>query len=130
MNPPKLLLDENLSPTIAVALRLDGGDVAHVRDRAITGYSDELVFARAFSEDRIVVTFNVHDFLKLARGCELHCGVIMLPGESLLRAQQLALVRLAWALVLAEHQAGRGMVNRVLHIEHGGSYRFEDIPRP
>ena len=44
------------------------------------------MFARAFSEDRIVVTFNV--------------------------------------------QAGRDMVNRVLRIEHGGGYRFEDIPGP
>jgi predicted nuclease of predicted toxin-antitoxin system len=113
---------------MAVALRLDGADVIHVRDRSITGYSDEAVFARAFAEDRIVVTFSVHDFIKLARECELHGGVVLLPGESLSRAHQLELVRVAWALVLAEHQAGRSMVNRVLYIEHAGGFRFELLP--
>jgi predicted nuclease of predicted toxin-antitoxin system len=128
VNPPKLLVDENLSPTIALALRLEGSDVVHVRDRPLNSASDVDVFARAFSEDRIVVTFNVGDFEKLARECQLHCGLILLPTGSVPRAQQLALVRAAWALVLAEHQAGRDMVNRVLYLDHLGSFRFEHLP--
>jgi hypothetical protein len=44
------------------------------------------------------------------------------------RAEQLSLVRAAWALVLAEYQAGRDMVNRVLYVERDGSHRFETLP--
>jgi hypothetical protein len=51
-----------------------------VRDRARTSDSDEDLFALAYAEDRIVAPFNVHDLEELACGCELHGGVIMLPG--------------------------------------------------
>ena len=71
MNPPKLLIDENLSPTIAVALQRDGADVVQLRDRNMNGATDSEVFARAYDEDRIVVTFNVEDFEELARQCNL-----------------------------------------------------------
>jgi hypothetical protein len=49
-------------------------------------------------------------------------------GGSVPRAEQLSLVRAAWALVLAEYQAGRDMVNRVLYVERDGSHRFETLP--
>ncbi len=127
MNPPKLLIDENLSPTVAVALQRDGADVVHVRDRAMNGSSDVDVFACAFNEDRIVVTLNVVDFELLARRCPLHAGLVLVESASLTRPQQLQLVQQAWALVLAEHQAGRDMVNRALYISVGG-HRFEPIP--
>ena len=128
MNPPKLLVDENLTPTIGVVLRLDGTDAIHVRDRAMTSVSDADLFALAYAEDRIVVTFNVDDFEQLARDCQLHGGLILLPGESLERAEQLVLVRAAWALVCAEYEAGRDMINRVLYIERDGSHRFVPLP--
>lgn len=128
MNPPKLLVDENLSPTIAVTLRSEGTDAIHVRDRALNSASDEEVFALAYAEDRIVVTFNINDFEELARNCELHGGLIMLPGETIPRAQQLALVREAWDIVRAEYDAGLDMINRVLYIEMDGSHRLEMLP--
>lgn len=53
VNPPKLLLDENLSPSIAVTLTREGYDVVHVRDRRLLKAPDAQVFARAFDEDRI-----------------------------------------------------------------------------
>ena len=62
MNPPKLLIDENLSPSVAVTLRQDGIDAVHVRDRGMNGASDALVLDLAFREDRILVTSNVDDF--------------------------------------------------------------------
>jgi len=52
VNPPKLLIDENLSPNVAVTLRQEGMDVVHVRDRGMNGASDAQV---AFREDRIPV---------------------------------------------------------------------------
>jgi predicted nuclease of predicted toxin-antitoxin system len=127
VNPPKLLIDENLSPTVAVALQRDGVDVVHVRDRAMNGSSDVDVFACAYHEDRIVVTLNIADFELLARRCTLHAGLILIETASLTRPQQLQLVQQAWALVLAEHQAGRDMVNRALYI-NVGAHRFETLP--
>jgi predicted nuclease of predicted toxin-antitoxin system len=56
VNPPKLLLDENLSPSIAVALRKEGLDVVHVRDRGMNAATDAAILEKAFEEDRIVVT--------------------------------------------------------------------------
>lgn len=54
VNPPKLFLDDNLSPTIAVTL-LREGFVVHIRDRGLLNASDAIVFARGFQEDRIVL---------------------------------------------------------------------------
>jgi predicted nuclease of predicted toxin-antitoxin system len=67
----KLLLDENLSPAAAVALNAGGIDACHVRDRGILGATDHEVLERAFLEDRILVTSNVDDFVKLARAREI-----------------------------------------------------------
>ena len=66
VNPPKLLLDENLSPSIALTLTGEGYDVVHVRDRGLLQATDAQVFARAFDEDRIVVTCNCDDFKRVA----------------------------------------------------------------
>jgi hypothetical protein len=93
----------------------------------MNGSSDADVFTCAFTEDRVVVTLNVADFELLARRCTLHAGLILVETASLTRPQQLQLVHQAWALVLAEHQAGRDMVNRALYISVGG-HRFEPIP--
>ena len=49
--------------------------------------SDVDVFSRAYAEDRIVVTFNVDDFVPLAQDCELHCGLILLPSGRLCHAR-------------------------------------------
>lgn len=58
----KFLIDECLSPVVAVALIADGIDVYHVRDRGILGATDAELIERAYEEDRILVTSNVDDF--------------------------------------------------------------------
>ena len=63
----KLLFDENVSPAVAEQLaRIDGLDACHVRDRGLLAATDAEVLERAYDEDRILVTANVADFLKLA----------------------------------------------------------------
>jgi predicted nuclease of predicted toxin-antitoxin system len=53
----KLLLDENLSVSVAEVLRAeDGIDVCHVRDRDMLGANDAGVLDKAYAEDRILVT--------------------------------------------------------------------------
>ncbi len=126
MNPPKLLLDEHLSPSIAVALRAEGVDVAHVRDRGLNGQPDTVVFERAYVEDRIVVTINVTDFIKLARAREIHAGLVLLE-EGGTRSEQLELVRRALALIVDEFAAGRDMINRALRMIDA-SHEFVNLP--
>lgn len=128
MNPPKLLLDENLSPSIAVTLTREGYDVVHVRDRGLLQATDAQVFARAFDEDRIVVTFNCEDFKKLARAVAVHAGLVFFEDSGLLRDEQLRLVRQALGHVTDELAAGRDMVNRVLRIWLDAPHVLASLP--
>jgi predicted nuclease of predicted toxin-antitoxin system len=120
----KLLLDENLSPAAAVVLAADGIDACHVRDRGILGATDPEVLERAFLEDRILVTLNVDDFVKLARAREIHAGIVLVGRAGLLRDEQIALIRQVVAK-LTEHGA---MVNELLHVDEDGAMRFEVVP--
>ena len=119
----KLLVDEDLSPSVAVALCGDGINACHVRDRDILGVKDHGVLDRAYAEDRILVTANVDDFVKLARKRELHAGMILVEDATLIRDEQLAVIRAAVAFI-----EDNDMVNRVLWVNLDGSMEFEDIP--
>lgn len=74
----RLLLDENLSPRVAIDLRQEGYDVVHLRERGRLGITDPQVLALAFDEDRVLVTANVADFRKLAAAREVHAGIALL----------------------------------------------------
>lgn len=112
----KLLLDENLSPAVAVTLCKEGYDGVHVRDRALRGATDAAVLQRAFEEDRVLVTANVADFEKLARSVELHGGIVLVEDGELTREEQREVLRRALDVVGEEHDAGRSLVNRVLRM--------------
>jgi len=119
----KLLIDEDLSPSVAQALSAEGVDACHVRDRKMLGGADHRVLDRAFKEDRILVTANVEDFVKIARRRELHAGIVLIEDGGLVRAQQLAVVKSAVDFI-GEHD----MANRVLWVRTDGSMEFEDVP--
>jgi predicted nuclease of predicted toxin-antitoxin system len=121
----KLLLDENISPLVAVRLRDDGVDACGIRDRGLLEATDPEVLERAFAEDRVLVTKNVADFEKLARARELHAGIVLLEAGDLRRNEQLQVVRLAIQHI---EEAGADMVNRVLRVTEGGSMVFEELP--
>ena len=78
----KLLLNEMWSAEIARQLRRGGHDVVAATELAARyrGVTDEVVFARASDDGRVVVTDNVPDFATLladaaSRG-EAHSGVV------------------------------------------------------
>jgi len=78
--PPKLLLDEHLSPTLAHQLTERGFDVTCLRDRGLLGFQDWDLMEWCGSEGRAICTRNAPDFKKehekhLARG-EMHFGII------------------------------------------------------
>jgi predicted nuclease of predicted toxin-antitoxin system len=124
----KLLLDENLSPAVAVALSREGVDAAHVRDRGLTGATDPEVLTRAYDEDRILVTANVADFDALARATDLHAGIAFVEDGDLMRGEQSELLRRVVAAIEAEYDGGRDMVNRVVRVSRSTGPTFEGLP--
>ena len=55
----RLLLDQNLSPTTARFLRNIGLEAHDIRERGLSGASDEQVYAHAAKENLILVTFDI-----------------------------------------------------------------------
>jgi predicted nuclease of predicted toxin-antitoxin system len=79
-------------------------------------------------EDRLLVTLNVDDFVRLVRARDLHAGIVLIERSGLTREEQLDVVRRALALIIVELEAGRDMVNRVLWIDLS-VHSFEQLPR-
>jgi hypothetical protein len=84
---PRLLLDEMLSPRIAVQLRERGIDVQAVLERReLVAYPDEALLELATRERRILVTKNVVDFGPLsqqwAADGRSHSGLVLLSTKT------------------------------------------------
>lgn len=107
----KALLDEQLSPQIAVQLRQLGYDVEAVAERPdLVGCSDRSILELAKAEDRAVVTNNIKDFRPLAAEWlaqgRVHAGLILLPStRTRTRASIAALVERI-ATVLGDNPDG------------------------
>ena len=81
----KLLLDEDLSPRIAEALRKLGVDAVSVHEAGRQGLSDREQLAYAASEKRCLVTRNRNDYVILTREVfdrsEPHEGVLVVSSS-------------------------------------------------
>ena len=80
-NPPKLLFDEQIWVYLATLLREQGFDVYHVTEVGLDHTLDPEIFQAAVKNHQAVVTFNIKDFVPLARqyseeGKE-HYGVVV-----------------------------------------------------
>jgi predicted nuclease of predicted toxin-antitoxin system len=105
------MLDEQLSPQIAVLLRQTGHDVDAVADREnLVGRSDRIILEVAYSEGRAVVTNNIKDFRPLAAEWlaqgRVHAGLILLPSTRTRTRHAVAAVAAAIEHVLRDHPDG------------------------
>jgi predicted nuclease of predicted toxin-antitoxin system len=109
----RAILDEQLSPQIAVLLCQAGYDVDAVADREdLAGRSDRIIFEAACSEGRAVVTNNIKDFRPLAAQWlaqgRVHAGLILLPSARTRTRNAIAAVAAAIENVLRDHPDGLG----------------------
>ena len=107
----RALLDEQLSPQIAVLLRKAGYDVDAVADRKdLVGRSDRAILEAACREGRTVVTNNIRDFRPLAAEWlaqgRSHAGLILLPSTRTRNRNTIATIAAAIENVLRDHPDG------------------------
>ena len=107
----RAILDEQLSPQIAVLLRQAGYDVDAVAGREdLVGRSDRMIVEVACSEGRAVVTNNIKDFRPLAAEWlaqgRVHAGLILLPSTRTRARNAIAAVAGAIENVLRDHPDG------------------------
>lgn len=103
-----LLLDEMIGAKVAVALRQRNIDVYGIVERSdLRSLPDDDVLALATAQTRILVTFNIHDFVRIDKAWKSvgrwHAGIVMLSTATFPqnRGQVGALVR---ALIAAVDQ--------------------------
>lgn len=129
----KLLLDENVSPSLAAELWGSDIDVIAIRDRGKLGLPDHEVVVLAIDEDRVIVTANADDFTALCGDEELHPGLITMSSGA--RDQQFAMIAAALAYIATE-AAGKQqspdsfMVNRVVEVGIDGACSSYPLPAP
>lgn len=107
----KALLDEQLSPQIAVLLRQEGYDVVAVIERDdLAGSTDRIILEVASSEGRAVITNNIKDFRplaaeRLAEG-RTHGGLILLPSTRSRTRTAVRALAAAIGKLLGDHPEG------------------------
>ena len=107
----RAILDEQLSPQIAVLLRQAGHDVDAVASREdLAGRGDRIIFEAACGEGRAVVTNNIKDFRPLAAEWlaqgRVHAGLILLPSTRTRTRHAIAAVAAAIEKILRDHPNG------------------------
>lgn len=85
------------------------------------GAADHEVLKLAFDDDRVLVTANVADFIRLAKSVEVHAGIILLLDGDLRRGEQSEVIDKALEAIVAED---RDMLNRTLSISRDGDPIF------
>ena len=124
----KLLIDENLSPSLAAPANELGIPTQAVRDIGLAGVADIRIWRYAWANDQTVVTANVGDFLKLAGGYELHPGVIAMREAGLGRDAQWQ--RLAKAVDFVRQHCNNDLINHVLELRALDVFVLHEIPPP
>jgi predicted nuclease of predicted toxin-antitoxin system len=108
MPAASLKLDENIPDLVAEILRAAGHDAALARDEGLAGVEDEALLGAAITEDRALVSFDLH-FSDIRRHDPSGTpGIVVLR----LRSQSLPPVRRA-ALALADLLSSEPLTGRL-----------------
>ena len=106
----RLFIDESLSPLLAIRCNQTGRhDAIHPLHVGRRGDADHTVLQRRIAEERVIVTQNAKDFLRLAGRQEVHPGLIILPFAN--RDSTWLLLQKAIAFLDSQDNAMNIMVN-------------------
>ena len=100
------LIDSSLSPSLAEKLREAGHDSVHVRRYGIHKADDDVIFARAMQEERVLISADTDFAALLTRRQAPKPSVILLKRPSPRRPEEQA------ALILANCSAIAGLLDQ------------------
>lgn len=109
----KFLIDNNLSPLLADALKAAGHDVLHVRDLGMQAAPDEAVLERARAEERALISADTDFGGLLSRSGASNPSVILIRRLAGRRAFEQASIILANLDQVADDLAAGAVV--VIH---------------
>jgi predicted nuclease of predicted toxin-antitoxin system len=117
----RLYLDEMISPGVAGVLRDRGHDVVAAAECGALGASDAGQLARAIHERRALVTYDIADFVILARAAATagrdHWGLLLINHRHLPPSDLGGLIG-ALAFLLEQRPDPDGLKNQVVFLRH------------
>jgi predicted nuclease of predicted toxin-antitoxin system len=124
----RLFIDASLSPLLATRCNETGmHDALHPLHVGRCGEADYRVLGRCIAEDRVVVTQNAKDFLRLAGKDEVHPGLIILPFAN--RDSTWSLLQESIAFLENRGNPTDLMMNHVLEIRATGNMVLMHLAR-
>jgi predicted nuclease of predicted toxin-antitoxin system len=115
----RLYLDGMIPPAVAVALRDGGADAVAAAECDALGLCDAAQLARAIHEERALVTYDVRDYVLLARAAasagRAHWGIVLVAARTIPPSDIGGLVRALQAL-LAERPAPDALKNQTVFL--------------
>ena len=121
----KFLIDNNLSPLLADALKAAGHDAVHLRDFGMQAATDDVVLEHARADERILVSADTDFGGLLARSGASTPSVILIRRLAGRRAAEHAAIILANLDQVAEDLAAGAIV-----VLHEDSLRVRRLPMP
>ena len=112
MNPPRFLIDENLSTALPQRAHAYGYEASHVTQLGLKGANDWTLMELVAEDDWVIVTNNAVEFRGRYRKVEIHPGVVFIV-PNVRRAGQIELFEAA----LKEVQRDPDLVNAAIDVD-------------